>query len=394
MQLDYKAIDADNHYYEALDAFTRHLDRNFTRRGVQVVRQDRRTMILIGDRVNRFIPNPTFDPIIVPGCTDPMFRGEVPQGVDPNSLIQVEPLRPEYQVRDKRVEVIDSQGLETILVFPTMGCGVEQALLDDIPATMATLHAFNLWLDEDWGFDRADHKIYGAPMISLADPQAAADEVDFVLERGARVVHVRPAPVPGVIRPRPLGHPDHDPVWARLAEAGVPVAFHLGDSGYLRIAGMWGGKDRFEPFEGVDPFDSLVVSDRAIHDTIGSLIVHGAFDRNPGLRVASIENGSDWVHLLTKRLRKLANQHPRVFRRDPLETLRQQVWVTPYYEEDIAALADKIGLERILFGSDWPHGEGLAMPTDLVKELTSFDDASIRRIMRDNARELLGVSAA
>jgi predicted TIM-barrel fold metal-dependent hydrolase len=157
---------------------------------------------------------------------------------------------------------------------------------------------------------------------------------------------------------------------------------------------MWGGKDRFEPFEGVDPFDSLVVSDRAIHDTIGSLIVHGAFDRNPGLRVASIENGSDWVHMLTKRLRKLANQHPRVFRRDPLETLRQQVWVTPYYEEDIAALADKIGLERILFGSDWPHGEGLAMPTDFVKELTSFDDASIRRIMRDNARELLGVSAA
>lgn len=80
MQLDYKAIDADNHYYEALDAFTRHLDRDFTRRGVQVVQQDRRTMILIGDRVNRFIPNPTFDPIIVPGCTDPMFRGEVPQG--------------------------------------------------------------------------------------------------------------------------------------------------------------------------------------------------------------------------------------------------------------------------------------------------------------------------
>jgi predicted TIM-barrel fold metal-dependent hydrolase len=395
MQLEYKAIDADNHYYETLDAFTRHLHRDFSRRGVQVVEQGRRTMILIGDRVNRFIRNPTFDPIIVAGCTDQMFRGEVPEGVDPQSLIQVEPLRPEYQVREHRVQVIDSQGLETIMLFPTMGCGVEQALTDDIPATVATLHAFNLWLDEDWGFDRDDHKIYSAPMISLADPHGAAEEVDFVLQRGARVVHVRPAPVPGVIRPRSLGHPDHDPVWARLAEAGVPVAFHLGDSGYLRIAGMWGGKDRFEPFEGaVDPFDSLVVSDRAIHDTIGSLIVHGAFDRNPGLRVASIENGSDWVHLLAKRLHKLANQHPRFFRRDPLETLRHHVWVTPYYEEDIAALADKIGVERILFGSDWPHGEGLGRPTDFVKELTSFDDASIRKVMRDNARELLGLSAA
>jgi predicted TIM-barrel fold metal-dependent hydrolase len=255
---------------------------------------------------------------------------------------------------------------------------------------MATLTAFNRWLDDDWGFDRDDHKILAAPMISLADPQTAADEVDRVLERGARLVHIRPAPVPGMVRHRSLGDPDHDAVWARLAEANVPVAFNLGDSGYLTIAGMWGGKDTFEPFEGFDPFDSLVVSDRAIHDTIGSLIVHGVFDRHPRLRVASIENGSDWVALLVKRLRKLANQHPSAFRCDPLETLKQHVWVTPYYEEDIAKLAELIGVERILFGSDWPHGEGLAEPTDFVKELTAFSDGDVRKVMRSNALEFLG----
>ncbi|HEY8524921.1 MAG TPA: amidohydrolase family protein [Acidimicrobiales bacterium] len=66
------------------------------------------------------------------------------------------------------------------------------------------------------------------------------------------------------------------------------------------------------------------------------------------------------------------------------------MWVTPYYEEDLAALAELIGVERILFGSDWPHGEGLAQPLDFLKELQGFDDHAVRRVMRDNCLELLG----
>jgi predicted TIM-barrel fold metal-dependent hydrolase len=69
------------------------------------------------------------------------------------------------------------------------------------------------------------------------------------------------------------------------------------------------------------------------------------------------------------------------------------VWVTPYCEEDLEALADLIGVERILFGSDWPHGEGLEQPLDFLKELDGFEDKAIRRVMRDNALELLGTAA-
>jgi len=134
----------------------------------------------------------------------------------------------------------------------------------------------------------------------------------------------------------------------------------------------------------------VIIADRAIHDTIASLIVHGVFDRHPTLRVASIENGSDWVALLAKRLKKQANQTPWVFGNDPVETLRTNVWVTPYYEENLEKLADLIGVERILFGSDWPHGEGLAEPIDFLKELDAFNETEIRKIMRDNALELLG----
>jgi predicted TIM-barrel fold metal-dependent hydrolase len=394
--LGYKAIDVDNHYYEPLDAFTRHLDKKFKRRGVQMLTDGKHTYAVIGERVNHFIPNPTFDPIIVPGCLDLLFRGEVPEGVDPASLMKVERLadHPEYQNRGARIAVMDDQGIETVFMLPTFACGVEEALKHDIEATMASVHAFNRWLDDDWGFDRPDHRIIAAPIISLADPEKAVDEVEFVLSRGAKLVLVRPAPVPGVVKPRSLGDPVHDPVWARLAEADVAVGFHLSDSGYLQIAGMWGGKSTFEGFGAKDPLDVVLLDDRAIHDTMASMIVHGVFTRHPKLRVASIENGSYFVYRLIKRLKKAANNYPHHFREDPVEQLRNNVWIAPYYEDDLPALAETIGVERILFGSDWPHGEGLQSPLVFADELTGFSEADIRKIMRENALNLLGIKVA
>jgi len=179
-------------------------------------------------------------------------------------------------------------------------------------------------------------------------------------------------------------------VWARLAEANIPVAFHLSDSGYEVLSRYWGGPERFEPFFGISAVQKLVVSDRAIHDTIGSMVLDGLFDRHPTLRVASVENGSDWVALLVKRLHKMRNQMPGAFHEDPLDTISRHLWVTPYYEEDLRKLADLVGVERLLFGSDWPHGEGLAEPNDFVKELHAFSDAEIRQVMRANALEFVG----
>jgi predicted TIM-barrel fold metal-dependent hydrolase len=394
--LSYQPIDVDNHYYEPLDSFTRHLDRAFRNRGVQMLTQGKRTSAVIGGRVNNFVPNPTFDPIIVPGCLDLLFRGEIPEGVDPASLMKVERLadHPEYQNRDARIAVMDTQDIETAFMLPTFGCGVEEALKHDIEATMASVHAFNLWLDEDWGFDRPDHRIIGAPIISLADPVKALDEVEFVLSRGAKLVLVRPAPVPGLVKPRSLGDRSHDPVWARLAEAAVPVGFHLSDSGYLHIAAAWGGNATFEGFGAKDPLDNVLLDDRAIHDTMASMIVHGVFTRHPKLKAVSIENGSYFVHRLVKRLKKAANTAPRDFPEDPVEQLRNNVWIAPYYEDDLPELAEVIGVDKILFGSDWPHGEGLESPISFTEELTDFSESDTRKIMRDNALDLLGVKVA
>src|ERR1700722_6756213 len=157
---------------------------------------------------------------------------------------------------------------------------------------------------------------------------------------------------------------------------------------------MWGGKSTFEGCGGSNPLDQVVVDDRAIPDPMASMFVPGVFARQPRLKAVSIENGSYFVHRLIKRLKKVANNHPSQFPEDPVEQLRNNVWITPYYEDDLPELAEVLGVEKILFGSDWPHGEGLESPLSFVEGLTRFNDADIRKIRGDNALDLLGVNVS
>jgi predicted TIM-barrel fold metal-dependent hydrolase len=69
------------------------------------------------------------------------------------------------------------------------------------------------------------------------------------------------------------------------------------------------------------------------------------------------------------------------------------VWVAPYYEDDMDRLKDLLGVERLLFGSDFPHTEGLPEPTAYVKDIPTFTDRETRKVMRDNVLDLLGVSS-
>jgi predicted TIM-barrel fold metal-dependent hydrolase len=166
------------------------------------------------------------------------------------------------------------------------------------------------------------------------------------------------------------------------------VAFHAADSGYGRYTAAWEGARPMEGFRGY-AFGMATQPGRAVMDTFAALIVHGVFRRFPQLRVASIENGSFWVPWLFTNFKKAFGQMPDQFGgQDPRETFRRHVFVAPYFEDDARTLANLAGIERVLFGSDFPHAEGLARPLDYVKELDAFSDAEVRRIMYDNPRAL------
>ena len=386
-RLAYPAFDCDNHYYEALDAFTRHMDPRLAKKAVQWVVIDGRKRLLVAERINRFIPNPTFDPVAKPGCLDRFFRGENPEGLDIRAAFgELEPIRPAYRDREARLALMDEQGIEGCLLFPTLGVGIEHPLRHDADLTHATLHAFNQWLDDDWGFAWRE-RIFAAPMLSLMDVTKAIAELEWVLARDARVVLLRAAPVPGAKR-RSLGDPAFDPFWARVNEAGITVAFHSGESGYGEYASHWGEREDLEAFGG-GPFRSVTQTDRSIYDALAALIVHGVFRRFPNVRVCSIENGSDWVHGLLSKLKKAERMNVRAFAEPPVEQFRRHVWVAPFYEDDVRALADEIGVDKVLLGSDFPHAEGLADPLAFLDELKDFSPADVRLVMRDNGRGLV-----
>ncbi|MGH3400892.1 MAG: hypothetical protein ACRDPO_40035, partial [Streptosporangiaceae bacterium] len=110
--LPFRFFDCDNHYYEATDAFTRHLERGWAKRTMQWAQIEGRTRLLVGGKINRFIPNPTFDPVAKPGAMDEYFRGRNPKNASTIELFgELEPIRPEYRDRDARLAVMDRQGM-------------------------------------------------------------------------------------------------------------------------------------------------------------------------------------------------------------------------------------------------------------------------------------------
>jgi predicted TIM-barrel fold metal-dependent hydrolase len=282
---------------------------------------------------------------------------------------------------------MDAQGIEKAIYFPTLGVGMEEALKQDRAAVHAAFEAFNRWLHDDWSFNHRD-RIYAAPYVALSDVDEAVRELEWALERDVRVVCMVAGPILTANGSKSPADPHFDPFWARVNEAGIAVAYHGGDNGYGKYVEDYGEPGDLESFKG-SPLKSVMLGNRAPYDTMGALICHGLFERFPNLRIASVEQGSNWVPWLLQTFRRVYGQSPQGFAENPIDTFKRHIWVSPFHEDDVSLLRDLLGPERLLMGSDYPHAEGLATPTDYVHELKGFSDAEIQMVMRDNA---LGLS--
>jgi predicted TIM-barrel fold metal-dependent hydrolase len=397
---EYGLIDADNHYYEPEDCFTRYGD-DEVQKFVKWVSEGKRKRLLFGTVMQTMVANPTFDPITKPGIMHQRLKeladgGERRNvhGMDSTRFV-LERLPSCYRDRDARLQVMDEQHLEQVWMFPTLAVGVEGLNPDNIDMTYKVFHSFNRWLEDDWGWAYRD-RIYSAAAIPVLDPQRSVEELDFVLERGARLITLRPGPTNG----RSPGEREWDPFWARLQEADVPVAYHIHGGADQYDAAF---KLLYQRFGVTDPGyhanlkSALYFGDRSILDTIISLVLGNVFGRFPKLRVATVELGCAWVeycmHVLDHAGVSITNRYIEAFGETvderPSEVFKRHVWVSPFPEEDIPRLVEAIGADRVLFGSDWPHAEGTEQPGDYLRYLDAFDADTTRKILRDNAAELV-----
>jgi predicted TIM-barrel fold metal-dependent hydrolase len=113
------------------------------------------------------------------------------------------------------------------------------------------------------------------------------------------------------------------------------------------------------------------------------------FDRFPNLRIASIENGAGFLGTFFQKLRSNVRKFPKYFKEDPADAFRRHVWVNPFWEDDLVEAVNLMGPERIIFGSDWPHIEGLEAPRDYLAEVSALDEPHRDRVLFANISELL-----
>jgi predicted TIM-barrel fold metal-dependent hydrolase len=175
-----------------------------------------------------------------------------------------------------------------------------------------------------------------------------------------------------------------DPFWRLANDAGITVCYHGGESGYTKFLADWGENDFTEAFR-ANAFRGLVSAD-PMQDTIANHLARGLFHRFPNLRMASIEVGSAWAFHLFEKLTKAYGQVPHLFPEDPRETFKRHIWVSPFYEDELASLLRLVGADHIVMGSDYPHVEGLTEPSSYIKDLQNFDytPEQCKAVMRDN----------
>lgn len=390
--LGYPMVDFDVHYYEPDDAFTRHLPAGLRGDALRVDRSRGGRVYLGKDRLGFFSVG-VGDHVGPPGLLKQYFRGSgtfVMPNTDPVNGLAV----PEYTQRPKRLEVMDAQGVQACLMLPTWGVGVEPELRAFPELLGPSIEAFNRWVEEDWGFD--DGRIFGAGILSFANPEGAVVEVRRLAAAGCRAVCVTPGPVNGASPADPV----FDPIWAALEETAMLVVHHIGANPLCEVyAAPWG--ERAHPpshrHSALEMF--LAFGERPVADTWAALILHNLFGRFPGLRVVSIENGGSWLPGLMSRLDKTARAGVNkdswrfgTLDAAPSEILRRNFWIVPYYEDDVASIVAAMGPDRVLAGSDYPHPEGLADPREFLEEIDTLSAADQRCIMRNNGAGLLGVA--
>jgi predicted TIM-barrel fold metal-dependent hydrolase len=395
-ELGFPLFDSDNHYYETPDCFSRHIESKYADRAVTATRRaDGSWNVRVGERPYNFM-DVKFDRTNPPGSMLAILRSkDSAADLKWGDSYSAANMLPAYQRPEPRLALMDEQGVETAIMLPTFGVSVEQYMVDDVEGTYANLRAFNRWLEDQWGFAYKG-RILSPPLLSLLDRDLAVVELERVLERGARIVHIRPGPTGSG---RSLADPWYDPFWGRVNEARVPVAFHIADNRYPEVSLAW-GEDPNPPVREMSAFQwAFVHGDRPIMETIGALIYGNMFARFPDLRVLSIENGSDWVHYLLTLLDKkkgMGRYGPWLGGRPagrPSAAFREHCFVSPYPEDDVPALIERIGASQVLFGSDFPHPEGLADPVRFSDLIESRPEAEVRLVMRDNAERLFAARA-
>jgi predicted TIM-barrel fold metal-dependent hydrolase len=374
-ELPFSTFDADNHLYENRDALTKFLPDEY--KGiVRYVDIDGRTKLAIQDKISDYIPNPTFNRVAVPGGAgmDITKGGEgfnrPGAGAGFGKMVAMPSLDAFFDP-EPRLELMKEMGIDRTLLWPTLASALEERMANDPDAVCAVIHALNQWMHEHWTFVYSD-AIFSTPIVSLAaGNDVAIRELEWIAERGARIFLIRVAPVPTWKGRKSFALPEFDPFWERVRELDLVVGMHSGDAGYNRYTNEWEGLGDKEMVitakskarQSSPAFLALSSEKDNLVDAMASIIGHGLATRFPELKFMPVEFASSWIRPFYAKLQRTYDSAPVLFDENPVEVFNRNVWVHAFHEPDPKGLLE-IGIpaDHVMFGSDFPHPEGMEDP--------------------------------
>lgn len=427
--LPFQILDADNHFNEPADCYERYIDPSKSHLAIRwVTDPDGHKVQLFAGQPSKFhskqvtYSKEELEKMLgqVPGGerrsgNDSLNVGGIPgmllnrlnplKGLDDKQRAElIASFRQQeeaYGNRDLRLALMDDQGMEAALMYPASAHNIEYEFADDVDAIYANTRAFNRWMHEEVGF-AYKQRMFLPPYIPLADPELAVQELETVLSEGAPVVQIKSGHAHGGRENpwggRSLADPMLDPFWSRIHEAGVGVAVHLGGTDYQKYGADW-SEDPSATFGDFDAFQWVMYwGDRPAMELVMGTVLHGLFQRFPNVRICLSEQGTVWLPYTLRKmdhafLMGRKGKWASLDRR-PSEIFKDHFLVAPFPEENVRRVVDEVGIGPIVFGSDFPHGEGLAWPKEYAStQLKGFTEAEVRTLMRGNLADFLGLAA-
>jgi predicted TIM-barrel fold metal-dependent hydrolase len=294
----------------------------------------------------------------------------------------------EYHDAKARLAKLDAWGLDACVLFPNFGLLWEDMLSGDLSALCGNMRAFNRWMAG--AVADGNGRLHGVGHLTLRDRDWVLDEIRTLGRAGIRLAMIAPAPVDG----KPLSHPDLDPIWAAFCRHGVSPVFHVGGfRGPLDPA--WYAQDP-EPVDRVMDSAFLWVAPAV---ALANMAVFGVFERHPELRVGVIELTAHWVPqfllMLDGAYGFYVARHgepPAPLAERPGEYVKRHVRVGALAYEQPAHLSEFVGEDTFMFGSDWPHAEGIADPLGGYQgALAGLGDGGREKLLGGNAAWLLRI---
>lgn len=300
---------------------------------------------------------------------------------------------PDMYDRDARLAKLDEEGVEACLLFVGEFNASIGYYKPDVSGHVI-FHAYNRYLQDKWGFAYKD-RIFTTGLLSLWDTDEAVKEAEWLIERGVRAVVMPMGPAQG----KSLAHPDFDPVWSRLNEAGVVVTFHLSEATFMHpLIYAWGEKPLQSRLVGQTAWQWMFcMGEFPVMMTMANVIYHNFFERFPNIKLGSVENGASWVPRFLVQMDKMRGAAKNGYwpcgqlKQRPSEIFKENCFVVAYPEDNVRQIVDQIGSSRpIVMGSDYPHAEGVASPREFAAEaLEGLPAEEVRAIMYDNGRRLI-----